>query len=414
MKSGRPKAFMVESRFAGMHSSYWMSVCAFSGFMAVYLSYYGFSDQMIGLTASLISLVTILYQLGISTFLDNHPRVALKRIILIIYLLVLGMVAILALVPMPVVFMMLVYSLTGGLVNGMPGLYNAQFIQFVNAGLPLNMGWPRGMSAITYALFAYFLGLLLESYTASILMPISLILIVIAILMAIALPKPEQVVENTPILDLVTPPPKTRLFALLKSNAVLSMFLLSGFFMSAGQTNTILFLTRIIGQKGGSEAALGLAMFLQAGVEMPAMLLTPWLMRRYRARAILTISVLAYFIKSVIIFFSTGIAGIYLAMAFSVFCYGLYGITSVYFVNDIVRQNEKVRAQSLIFISGALASILGNMAAGLVVQHLGIDSLNLICMILQAIAAILMAVCAFLQLKQDKRTPIVKVPFLPI
>ncbi|MDI9521095.1 MAG: MFS transporter [Bacillota bacterium] len=412
MRPKHPKSLVIEAKFAAMHSSYWLSLCAFSGFMAVYLSYYGFSDSMIGLTASLISAVTIFYQLGISTFCDNHPKVPLKHIILIVYLVILALVAILALVPMPVVMMLLVYSLTGGLANGMPGLYNAQFVQFINAGLPLNMGWPRGMSAILYALFAYFLGLLLESYTASILMPITLICIVVAIVMALILPKPEQVTENTPVQALATPPERTSLLKLLKGNQVLTVFLLSGFFMSAGQTNTFLFLTRIIEQKGGSEAALGLAMFLQAGVEMPAMLMTPRLLRRFRARAILTVSVTAYFIKSVIIYLSGGIGGIYFAMAFSVFCYGLYGVTSVYFVNDIVRQNEKVRAQSLIFISGALASIIGNTTAGVVVQSLGIGALNLICMALQAVAAMLMAYCAWLQHKKDKQIPSMKLPFL--
>lgn len=412
MRPKNPKSFMIESRFAAMHSSYWLSFCAFSGFMAVYLSHYGFSDSMIGLTAALISAVTIFYQLGISTFCDNHPRVPLKNIILIVYLVILALVAVLALVPMPVVMMMLVYSLTGGLANGMPGLYNAQFVQFINAGFPLNMGWPRGMSAILYALFAYFLGLLLESYTASILMPIALVCIVVAIVMALVVPRPEQVVENTPIPDLATPPERTSLVRLLRGNQVLAVFLLSGFFMSAGQTNTMVFLARVIEQKGGSEAALGLAMFLQAGVEMPAMLLLPRLLRRYRARAILTISATAYFIKAVIIYLSSGIIGIYFAMAFSVFCYGLYGVTSVYFVNDIVRHNEKVRAQSLIYISGALASIIGTSAAGVAVQGLGIGALNLICMALQAVAAILMAFCALLQHKKDKQIPSMKLPFL--
>ena len=182
MQKAKPNTFKLEAQFAGMHSSYWLSLCAFSGFMAVYLSYYGFSDSMIGLTASLISIVTIFYQIGISTFSDNNPGIPLKRIILIIYLLILGLVGVLALVRMPVIIMMLVYSLTGGLANGMPGLYNAQFVQFINAGLPMNIGWPRGVSAILYAFFAYFLGLLLESYAASILMPISLICIVIAII----------------------------------------------------------------------------------------------------------------------------------------------------------------------------------------------------------------------------------------
>ncbi len=399
---GTARLFTIEAIFAGMHSTYWMSMCAFSGFMAVYLSYYGFSDALIGVTASAISAITIFYQLGVSSFSDRHPHIALKKIITVVYLAILALVAALALVPLPMVLMLLAYAMTGALANGMPGLYNAQIIQFVNAGLPLNLGWPRGVSALVYAVFAYFLGLLLESYQASVLMPIALVCIVAATVLVLVMPRPEQLVDDEPIPALAMPLPKTSLKQLLGASRVMQVFLLSAVFMSAGQSNMMLFLTRVVESKGGNEGALGLAMFLQAGVEMPAMFVSPWLMRRFRARAILSFSVFSYFVKSLIILFSTGIFGVYLAMAYSLFCFGLYGITSVYFVNSIVRQNERVRAQSLITVSGALSAVISNLAAGWVVQTYGISRLNLICAIFQAIAAGLMFYCAYLHLQSEK------------
>ena len=369
---GTARLFTIEAIFAGMHSTYWMSMCAFSGFMAVYLSYYGFSDALIGVTASAISAITIFYQLGVSSFSDRHPHIALKKIITVVYLAILALVAALALVPLPMVLMLLGYAMTGALANGMPGLYNAQIIQFVNAGLPVNL------------------------------MPIALVCIVAATVLVLVMPRPEQLVDDEPIPALAMPLPKTSLKQLLGASRVMQVFLLSAVFMSAGQSNMMLFLTRVVESKGGNEGALGLAMFLQAGVEMPAMFVSPWLMRRFRARAILSFSVFSYFVKSLIILFSTGIFGVYLAMAYSLFCFGLYGITSVYFVNSIVRQNERVRAQSLITVSGALSAVISNLAAGWVVQTYGISRLNLICAIFQAIAAGLMFYCAYLHLQSEK------------
>lgn len=403
MEHKAANTFKIESIFAGMHSSYWLAMCAFSGFMAVYLGHYGFSDSLIGLTASLTALITIVYQLLISSFSDSHPNIPLGRIITAVYLVILGLVAALALVPQPLVMMLLVYSVVGGLMGGMPGLYNAQIIQFVNAGLPVNLGWPRGVSAFLYALFAFFLGLLLESYTASILMPISLVCIAAAIVMVLVMPRPLQVAPDEAIAELAEAPQKTSLLQLLASSRVMQFFLLSAVFMSAGQSNSMLFLARVVQSKGGGETALGLAMFLQAGVETPAMLLSPFLMRRYRARAILSLSVLAYFFKALILYLATGMGGIYAAMALSVMCFGLYGITSVYFVNGIVRPNERVRAQSLVTASASLSAILSNLTAGLVVERFGIATLNLVCVILQAIAALLMFYCAYLHQRHEKR-----------
>lgn len=403
MTKAQPSTFRLETIFAGMHSSYWMTMCTFSGFMAVYLSHYGFHDALIGLTASAISLITIVFQLFISSFSDANTKVPLKRFLVIIYLLMLGLVTVLTLVPLPIMLMLIAYALTGGLGNSLPGLYNAQIIQFVNAGIPVNLGWPRGVSALVYAIFAYLLGLLLESYSATILMPICLVCIVVAVVMVLVMPRPEQLKDSYAIEFLAEPLPKTSLIELLKASRVMQFFLLSAVFMSAGSANNLLFLPRVIASKGGTEAALGLAMFLQAGVEMPAMFLTPFLVRRFRARAVLAFSLTAYFSKSVLIAVSGSITGIYAAMVLSIFCFGLYGITSVYFVNDIVKHNEKVRAQALVTASGALSAIISNSAAGWVVQVYGIDRLNLICVFLQAIALVLMYYCAYLHAQDEKK-----------
>jgi len=403
MQKGKVKTFHIEAIFAGMHSSYWLAMCAFSGFMAVYLSYYGFSDTLIGLTASCISLISITFQLGISSFSDANAQISLKKIITVIYLVVMGLVSLLALAPMPLVAMLLTYSLVGGVMNGMPGLFNAQIIQFVNEGLPVNLGWPRGVSALVYAIFAYFLGLLLDRFSPGILMPICLICIALAIFMVLLMPRPERrSPDESAIPDLAQPMPRTSFRQMLRSNPVMRFFLLSAVFMNAGQTNMMLFLARVVESRGGNETALGLAMFLQAGVEMPAMFLSPFLLRHFRARAILSVSAIAYFIKALMIYLSRGIGEIYAAMAFSVFCYGLYGISSVYFVNNIVRPNERVRGQSLVTASGALSSIISTSAAGWLVQTRGIGALNLVCVILQAIAAGLMFYCAWLHMRREK------------
>jgi PPP family 3-phenylpropionic acid transporter len=402
MRGTSRSAFRIEAIFAGAYSSYWMGIGAFSGFMAVYLSFYGYSNTEIGLTASFISLITITLQLFFASFSDANAHFPIKRILTFVYFILLGIIAVLALLPLPLVLLLLVYSIGGGLYGSLPGLINAQLIQFINRGVPVSLGWPRGVSSITYALAAFFIGRMLESYSVSILMPICLVITTLAALMAMLTPVPGQGSDDGAIPSLAQPIAKTTLRQLLSSNRVLRFFLLSGLFMYAGQSNVSLFLTRLIEANGGNKADLGLAMFIQAGVEMPAMFLTPWLLRKFRARAILSFSVLAYAVKFTIIYFSGSLAGVYSAMAFSVFCFGLYGATSMFFVNDIVKYNEKVRAQTLVTATGAFSAFINNLTSGWIVDQFGIGRLNLICMLLQFVAVALMGVCAWMQLQSEK------------
>lgn len=400
-KPGRKEAFNIEVLYAGLQSSYWLGVCIFSGFMAVYLGYYGFSDPLIGFTSSLISLITVAFQLFVSSYQDKHSHIPIKRTASYIYLAVLVLAALLALVPLPIVLMLLVYSLAGGLVNAIPGLYNALIMQFVNLGLPVNLGWPRGISAIAYALAAFFLGLALERYEANILMPLCLAAFVIALVFILVMPKPENAKgAMPPVRSGLTG--NTSFRQLLGSNKVLQLFLLASVVMNAGQSNTQLFLPRIIAFAGGTKSDLGLALFIQVGAEMPGMALTPWLLRRYRARAILTISFASYLAKMIIVLFSKSMPGILSATAVSLMCFGLYGISSVYFVNDIVQPQERIRAQVLVSMSGALAAIFANPLAGVIVERFGVHTLNIICVICQAMGLGLMLLCAALQNHQEQ------------
>lgn len=398
MQLGKGKTFKIEAMYAGLQSSYWLGACAFTGFMAVYLGFYGFSDTLIGLTSSLISLITVVFQLFVSSFSDKHPHIPIKRTSALIYLGILALVTLLALVPLPIVMMLVVYSLAGGLINAMPGLYNALIMQFVNLGLPVNLGWPRGVSAMLYAFTAFFLGLALERFSAAILMPLCLGLFVIALLFALKMPGADSFASRPGIL---APANHTSFRQLLGSNRVLQLFLLASIVMNAGQSNALLFLPRIIFSAGGSQRDLGMALFIQVGVEMPGMILTPWLLRRFRARAILTVSFASYLAKAMILLFSGSMAGIFTATAVSLLCYGLYGISSMYFINDIVKPHEKVRAQMLVAMSGALAAILANPLAGMMVDQFGVRALNLACAVFQTAALALMLICAWLQNTQE-------------
>lgn len=395
------QAQRIEIIFAGMHSSYWVSLCAFSGFIVVYLSYYGFTDTQIGITASLIAMSTIIFQLSISTFSDARPHIPLKRIILTVYLIILALITVLTLIPLPLFLMLITYAMAGGLSSGIPGLYNAQVVQFINAGIPVDYGWPRGVSALMYAIASLLLGMLLENYQASILMPICILCLVLALSMVMFLPMPQQVAEDTAIPGLAMGHQRTTMKQLLSGSKVLRLFLLSSFLLYMGLTNTLLFLPRVVEMNFGNKTDLGLAMFIQAGVELPAMAASPIILKKIRTRTILVVSLCFYLLKSVLLLTAASMVAIYIAMALNFFCFGLYGVASVYFVNDMVRTNEKVRAQTLVTASGALANMIGSLGAGWLVDHLGITRLNLLNVVLVASAAVVMIWCAYTQTKEE-------------
>lgn len=392
----------LELKYAGVQSSYYLNICTFAGFVSVYLGFKGLNNTQIGLTSSAVSVLSIILQLWVSNYSDNHAQIPIKKIIATIYIIVISCIAALSFLPLPIFLLTLFYVIAGGFVQTQSGLNNALLIQYVNIGLPVRYGWPRGVSAIVYAGFAFLMGIMLEKSSPAILMPLSLGLCIVALFFVLQMPRPDEIspFQNPPSFDALNT--QTSYRELLSSSASLNLFLLASILMFAGQSNSMLFLPNLVESYGGTRSNLGLAIFIQSGIEMPAMFLSPWLMKRVKPSIILCVSMGAYVFKALILFLAQTLQVFYLAMCISFLCFGLYGSCSLFFVNTIVKPCEKVRAQSLVAMCGAVGGILGNSIAGNMIDSFGIPALNLVCFIFHSMAFILMIFAARAEDKNEK------------
>lgn len=392
----------IEVNYAGVQSSFWLSQLAYTGFAAVFLASKGFSDTQIGVTSSLMSVISILFQLFTSSFSDMHNHIPIKKVMTVVFLLAMACGAVILALPLPIDMMMIVYSVGGAFQNTNVGLMNAQIMQYVNAGMNVNYGWPRGMSSLIYAVGAYVLGELIAKYSPAILMPLFLLILVMCVAMVMLMPNIVDISRKNPALFVQEKySGRTTYREMLMGNRVLLLFLIASVVLYVGQSPASLFLVRIVQEVGGGSSQLGISMLLQSGVEMPTMFLTPLLLRRFKARDILLVSFAAYIAKMIMLYTAGSVSGVYMAMGISILCYGLYGIASVFFVNSIVRPGEKVRAQALVILSSNMGSILGNLIGGVMLDSYGLKPLLGICWIIVLVAGIFMGVCARTESKQE-------------
>lgn len=379
----------VEAHYAAVQGTYWASNCTLRGLMAVFLSYHGLNDAQIGYTSSLIYFCTISLSLLLSAWADRHPHSPLKRLVTGLYLLALAAAGAMYLLPLPVLLMMVVYTLDSCFHNCADSILNALMMQFVDNGIPARYGWPRGVGSITYALMAWVLGILMEQYTPNIILPIFLGLCSLSLLALFLLPDPgpRRVKESAPQVSYLT---------MLKRNPTLVLLLCACILSGMGQCAGSTYLIRVVEQLGGTSEQLGLAMFIQAGVELPMMFASGWLLKRFTARGLLTLSFFASALKLLMVNLAPNLPVLYLVMAFSLFCFGIYGFAAVLFVNAISGEQEKVRAQSLLSLcyTGGLGGILGNLLSGVLIGAIGLRNLLFLSFWLCLAGAFVMLLCA--------------------
>ena len=378
----------VERHYAAVQGTYWAANCSLRGLTAVFLSYHGLTDGQIGYTSSLIYFCTITLSLLLSAWADRHPLSPLKRTISALFLLALAAAGVLYLLPLPVLLMMVVYALDCCFHNCADSILNALMMQYVDNGIPARYGWPRGVGSITYAAMAWVLGILMERYTPNIILPVFLLLCGLSLVAILTMPDPGP-------RKLREQGRKVSYVEMLRHNPTRVLLLCACVVSGMGQCAGSTFLIRVVERLGGTSEELGLAMFIQAGVELPAMFASGWLLKRFSARGLLTLSFCAGALKMLMLALVPSLPLLYGVMAFSVFCFGIFGFASVLFVNSIAGEQEKVRAQSLLslcYTSGA-GGILGNLLAGALIGPLGVSTLLLVSAGLCACGSCVMLLC---------------------
>ena len=392
MKSENVLKRKIEVNYASTQAFYWAANCTLIGFLAVFLSYQGLNDGQIGIVSSLFCVAGIFVQLFVSDFSDQHSKIPLKKIIGVLYLISLGLVGLLYVGNLPILLFGAVYIIAAAILNSGNGLLNALMMRYLDSGLDVNYGLPRGFGSIGYALSAFFIGLAIEKMSPNILMPLFLVVIVIALIAVMRMPVADTLQQDQPVDSVLE---KISYKKMLLENTTLRIFLVAIIFSGLSQTAIAIYLIRIIESLGGTTKELGIAMLIQAGVEVPMMFLSSFLLRKFKVEALVFISIIAFSLKTVGVTFAPSLGFIYVVMAFSMFCYGIYGFSSVMFVNKIVAPNQKVRGQSLIALCfvGGIASIIGNVIFGTMLDLFGLKSVLYLSCCFGFVSVMVMAAC---------------------
>ena len=185
-------ALRVERISALVQGSYQFAFCAMGSFTAIYLEFHGFSDTQIGLTSSLVSLLTVAIQLLLADFSDSHSETPIKYIITAMYAAGILLAATVNFLPLPIAVMMIVYALAHAFSNATDCFISAMIMQFNNAGVPVRYGWPRSVGSITFAILALVLGWVIEDHSPAVIMPLYIVLALVAMGAVNLMPKPPR------------------------------------------------------------------------------------------------------------------------------------------------------------------------------------------------------------------------------
>ncbi len=368
--------------YSAIQGTYFACIVPYLVFAAVFLRYRGLSNSQIGYSISAAAIGSIVLQMLISGFADRNSKVPLKHIVASMYVVILCVGSALSLIPQPVAVVMVLFIIGQVFAISLNSLLNATFMQLRNTGLAIGFGLPRGVGSLSCAVLSYIFGLVIEAYTPEVLLQLQIVLTVLALMCILLLPKPESVTAK-PTKDMHENTKIASLFGMLKGNPTFVVFLLAVIVSSIGQSY-FSFLINIIRSVGGNNVDLGLGICINCGVELIPMALSFWLLRRFGSKKLLVFSIITFVLKTSIIAFAANITWVYIGLTTGIFANGIFYFASVYFVNEIVKPDERTRGQALIGMCSfaGVGLVVGGAIDGVLIDHLGLSammSFNLAC-----------------------------------
>lgn len=381
-------------KYSAAHSFYWSIFCSSLSFSSVFLLSKHFSNSQIGLVLALANIFSVLLQPAVAAFADTTRKISLQGLILVLTGTAGAFAAARCFLSGYFAVLAVVFILELTVLFTMQPLLNAMGMQLINRGVGINFGFSRGMGSLTYAVCSVLLGILAGNSGADFLpwVSVGLYLALGAVIFTFTKKQPAGA-GNSPahperdgaITDGENPG-SDKLFVFLTHNRRFTALMVAVAFVFCSHTMINNYMIQIAEHVGGTAKEMGIATGIAAAIELPAMTLFTFLVRRIRCSSILKFSLLFFMIKTAITMAASNVWMLYAAQIFQFCSYALFIPASIYYVNEIIRKENLAKGQafmtSAITFGGVMASLLGGwlldfsgvsgmLLAGLIAAALG-------------------------------------------
>ena len=156
-------------------------------------------------------------------------------------------------------------------------------------------------------------------------------------------------------------------------------------------THTIInnFFIQVITPIGGTESQMGIAVFIAAIVELPAMAMFNIMRKKINCATLLKLSVVMFALKHLLTFLATNIFMIYVAQVLQIGAYAIFIPASVYYVNEVISKQDLVKGQSMVTVGITASGIIANFAGGILLDAVGVYHLLMIGVVVSVVGGLI-------------------------
>lgn len=386
--------FLPTTRYAIVQGNFWMSFCIIFSYASVYLLSKGFKSSQIGMIIAAAGLISAVLQPIVADIADRAKSISLRQIIASFSVVMMILAGVLLVPKLHMIVIAFVYAGLVAVLQIITPLVNAAGMEWINKGVPVNFGVARGTGSLLFAAISYIAGVAVSKFSTDVI-PILVVLFYILLFVAILTFHfyGVEVNENKSHKQLSTVEVQEdstsgiiRFFRRYQKFGVL-LIGITICFASHNILNNFMF--QIVANQGGSSAQMGTAMAIAAAIELPTMVLFSYVILKIKSSSLLVVSGIFFTIKSLLTFLAGSMIGIYAAQFSQALGFALFVPASVYYVNHLMSEKDKVKGQAYMTVTNTVGSIAGSLLGGILIDYAGVSNMLLASTIIAFIGAII-------------------------
>ena len=378
-------------RYGLIVSLYWMGFAVLSAFASLYLLDAGFSNTVIGAIVAIAGIVASVLQPALAAWADRADSPGPWRIAGGMAAAIAALCAvILAARQVSAVVCALLYTCALVVLQSAQPFVNAIGMETLNQGRKLNYGVSRASGSVAYAAIAWGLGLLAAAVGAWS-VPASACLC-FALMTAAALLYPLK--RESGRRETAGEKSSGSVIAFLKRYPRYGIVLVGLVLIYTSHTYLNSFTLQIVTPRGGGSAEMGTTTAIAAVVELIPMVSFAALSKRFRCDVMLKLSGFFFMFKSLCTQLSGTMAGVYGAQLFQILGWGLMSVVLVYYVNGIMRPEDRVKGQAYATTTYTLGVAIAGLTGGRLLDLAGAQALLTASTIAAGLGAVVLVIGA--------------------
>lgn len=371
--------------------AFWMSFCLISSYAAVYLQGVGYSNRELGLIMAAGSVGAALLSPLLGSWIDRNRRIRHAGVVYVLLIIQTALLLALRFNPARNVFSAVCYALYMTALLPVNAMNLDLCVRLEHARAPLNFGLARSMGSFAFVIISTLLGVLTERFSFLVLPWAGIVVIALQAAGNLLIDRDLRKYEASMPPEASSAAEKSAsLAAFVRENPGFSIMLLGTILIYIAHNMDGNFLINLIENLGGGTAIMGYVAAFTAIVEVPVMMFSSRLPKRWSTADYIRLSFVFFVLKTLAYALAPNIPLFFAARTLQAPSYALYTVLIVSYADSVVARKDSAKAQSLAFAVTTVGSVLSSLLGGQLFDTMGVRNTMLtasgICAVGAAIA----------------------------